>query len=97
MSDNAPLEPVPVAAHDGILALFQAAPVVALGEAHWLDQQHRLIRKLLLDKRFAETLMPSSSSLGTLFISRSSTATSPERTSHRASFAGFGASASAAG
>jgi hypothetical protein len=56
MNDNARLEPVPVAAHDGILALFQAAPVVALGEAHWLDQQHRLIRKLLLDERFAETV-----------------------------------------
>jgi hypothetical protein len=56
MSDNAGLEPVPVTAHDGILALFQAAPVVALGEAHWLDQQHRLIRTLLVDKRFAETV-----------------------------------------
>jgi hypothetical protein len=38
------------------LALFDAAPVVALGEAHWLDQQHRLIRDLLLDDRFAETV-----------------------------------------
>ena len=56
MNDNAHLERVPVAAQDGILTLFQAAPVVALGEAHWLDQQHRLIRKLLLDERFAETV-----------------------------------------
>jgi hypothetical protein len=39
MNDHARLEPVPVAAHDGILALFQAAPVVALGEAHWPDQR----------------------------------------------------------
>jgi hypothetical protein len=54
MNDNARLEPVPVAAHDGLLALFDAAPVVALGEAHWLDQQHRLIQELLFDERFAE-------------------------------------------
>jgi hypothetical protein len=56
MDDNAGLEPVPIAAHDGILALFNAAPVVALGEAHWLDQQHRLIRELLFDERFIETV-----------------------------------------
>jgi hypothetical protein len=56
MNDNARLEPVPVDAHDGLLALFRAAPVVALGEAHWLDQQHRLIRELLVDDRFAETV-----------------------------------------
>jgi hypothetical protein len=54
MNDHAGLEPIPVDAHDGIFALFQTAPVVALGEAHWLDQQHRLIRKLLVDERFAE-------------------------------------------
>jgi hypothetical protein len=56
MDDNAGLEPVPIAAHDGILALFNAAPVVALGEAHWLDQQHRLIRERLFDERFIETV-----------------------------------------
>jgi hypothetical protein len=56
MNDSARLEPVPVDAHEGLLALFDAAPVVALGEAHWLDQQHRLIRELLLDERFAETV-----------------------------------------
>ena len=56
MNDNARLEPVPVDAHDGLLALFHAAPVVALGEAHWLDQQHRLIQELLFDERLAETV-----------------------------------------
>jgi hypothetical protein len=56
MNDNARREPVLVDAHDGLLALFQAAPVVALGEAHWLDQQHRLIQELLLDERLAETV-----------------------------------------
>src|SRR5215211_7596411 len=45
-----------VDAHEGLLALFHAAPVVALGKAHWLDQQHRLIRELLLDERFTETV-----------------------------------------
>jgi hypothetical protein len=56
MSDNARLEPVPVDAHDGLLTLFRAAQVVALGEAHWLVQQHRLIQDLLFDERFAETI-----------------------------------------
>jgi hypothetical protein len=56
MNDKALLEPVPVAAHDALVALFEATPVVALGEAHWLDQQHRLIRELLFDERFAETV-----------------------------------------
>lgn len=56
VNDNTLLEPVPVAAHDGLLALFHTVPVVALGEAHWLDQQHRLIRELLFDERFAEAV-----------------------------------------
>jgi hypothetical protein len=49
-------EPLPIAARDGLLALFEAAPVVALGEAHWVEEEHRLIRELLLDERFAETV-----------------------------------------
>jgi len=56
MNDNAGLDPVPVAAHDCLLALFQTRPLIALGEAHWLDQQRRLIRKLLSDERFVETV-----------------------------------------
>jgi hypothetical protein len=36
------------------MALFDEVPVVGLGEAHWVEQQHSLIIELLLDARFAQ-------------------------------------------
>jgi hypothetical protein len=49
-------DPVPIDARDGIMALFQASPLVALGEAHWVEEEHALIRKLLFDMQFNETV-----------------------------------------
>jgi hypothetical protein len=46
-------EPCPVYAHEGLLRLFATAPVVALVEAHWVEDQHRLLRSLWHDTRFA--------------------------------------------
>lgn len=50
------LDPVPIDARTGIAALFQTSPLVALGEAHWVEEQHALIRELLFDAQFSETV-----------------------------------------
>jgi hypothetical protein len=44
----------PVGAREGLAALFERAPIVALVEAHWVEQQHALLRELLCDPRFVE-------------------------------------------
>ena len=44
--------PAPVEALGGLLELFDQAPLVALDEAHWVEQQHALLQQLLLDERF---------------------------------------------
>jgi hypothetical protein len=50
------LDPVPIDAKAGIAALFETAPLVALGETHWVEEQHALIRALLFDAQFNETV-----------------------------------------
>jgi hypothetical protein len=39
---------------EGLAALFERAPIVALVEAHWVEQQHELLRELLLDDCYVE-------------------------------------------
>jgi hypothetical protein len=46
--------PIPMAPRDALMASFDEVPVVGLGEAHWVEQQHSLIIELLLDARFAQ-------------------------------------------
>jgi hypothetical protein len=50
------LDPVPIDARTGITALFRTSRLIALGEAHRVAQQHALIRELLFDAQFSETI-----------------------------------------
>jgi hypothetical protein len=46
-------DPAPAEALEALLELFGRAPLVALDEAHWVEQEHALLQQLLLDERFA--------------------------------------------
>lgn len=54
MTTSSSTEPVPRDAHEALLELCDRFPIVALGEAHWVEEEHALIRGLLRDDRFAE-------------------------------------------
>ena len=49
-------DPVPVDAVTGLLAAFTDYPLVALGEAHWLQQEADLIGHLIQHQDFARTV-----------------------------------------
>jgi hypothetical protein len=44
---SSPAEPCPVDAVPGVLAAFARAPLVALGEAHWLAEQAEFVARLI--------------------------------------------------
>jgi hypothetical protein len=44
---SSPAEPCPVDAVPGVLAAFAKAPLVALGEAHWLAEQAEFLARLI--------------------------------------------------
>jgi hypothetical protein len=44
---SGPIEPCPVDAVPGVLAAFAKAPLVALGEAHWLAEQAEFVARLI--------------------------------------------------
>ena len=46
----------PVDAREGLATLLESAQLVALVEAHWLEQQHELLRELICEPRFLEHL-----------------------------------------
>ena len=49
-------DPVPVDAVSGLLAAFRNYPLVALGEAHWLQQEADLVGQLLQHPDFARSV-----------------------------------------
>jgi hypothetical protein len=49
---SGPIEPCPVDAVPGVLAAFAKAPLVALGEAHWLAEQAEFVARLIAHPAF---------------------------------------------
>lgn len=48
--------PPPRDAHQALVELFDQVPIVALCKAHWVEEEHALIRGLLRDDRFVENV-----------------------------------------
>jgi hypothetical protein len=65
---------------EGLAALFERAPIVALVEAHWVEQQHELMRELLFDAWFVEHVDDLAVEFGNASTRSSSIGTSPANT-----------------